>query len=132
MKTYKFYKNELGWFIDLKWFPKKYVHHLAMVAGADELLDLEASGKTEITLQVSTKPLLNNWDLLPSGRYGNLDNVGILSRELIFPSFFLGAVYNLYNRQIKKEILKPNQLWLCWVTLLVFGCYPKIIYYKAI
>ena len=118
MRTYRFYKEDKQWFIDLKWFPKSLKHHLAMVAGADELLDKLSEGKEEITLQVSSRVFRND--------------SFILDRVLKFPGMFNGAVYSWFNGKIEYEIIDKNQLWLCWVTLLVFGRYPKTIYFKAL
>jgi len=44
MRTYRFYKDDLGWFIDLPSFPLNR-GYLAMVLGADDLLDKLSKGK---------------------------------------------------------------------------------------
>lgn len=116
MKTYRFYKDEYGWFIDLKWFPFNRAH-LAMVFGADELLDVLSDNKEEVFLEVSRKPIKNNYNCL-----FRVAKSGILN----------GAVYQVSNsKQIKNVIFEANQLWLCAVTLLLFGHYPKQIYFSV-
>lgn len=117
MKTYNFYKNELGWFIDLKWFPFNKAY-CAMVAGADTLLDNLSEEKLNIQLQVSTKPFKNYDDSLIREMY-----IGL----------FLGSLYSVEKNKLKTEIFEnKNLLWLCPVTLFVFLLYPKRIYFKKI
>ncbi len=116
MRTYIFYKDEIGWFIDLKWFPFNRAH-LAMVCGADELLDKLSNNGEEIYLEISTKPIKNNHNCLY-----RIQKLGI----------FNGAVYEPSSLfEIEYEIFKPNQLWLCAVTLFVFGHYPEKIYFRV-
>jgi hypothetical protein len=118
MRAYRFYKDEFGWFIDLKWFPKRWRHHLALVAGADTLLSILSEGRQELTIKVGTK-------------YFDRDAF-LLRRKMILPSYLMGAFYESRDKHFPNEQLKNNHLWLCWVTLLVFGRYPKTIYYKAV
>ncbi len=116
MRIYRFYKDENGWFIDLKWFPFNKAW-LAMVAGADELLDILAKGKKEVHLQIGTKVFDGCQDML--GREAKL-------------GLFKGAVYSPSVNMIKHELIKKNQLWLCPATLWVFGYYPDTIYFRPI
>ena len=117
MKNYRFYKNELGWFIDLPKFPFNKAW-LAMVAGADDLLDKLAEGKSEITLGISTSPKYG-WD-------DKLERVKKLG-------LFRGAIYSPTFNRIYPEIFEGhNFLWLCPATLWVFLYYPKYIYFKKI
>lgn len=123
MRKYRFYKNELGWFIDLKWFPFNKAW-LAMVAGADVLLDVLSKGKDEVTLEVSTSPILYSTGVLE--KEDNEDIKGI----------FQGRVYESKHIKINSCLGSPssrhNILWLCPATLWVFLKYPKKIYYKVI
>lgn len=114
MRTYRFYKDEYGWFIDLKWFPFNRAH-LAMVCGADELLDIVSDGADEVYLDVSTKPIDNNFTCLH-----RVQKLGLLNGAVYTPSSLI---------TLKNDIFQPNQLWLCAVALLVFGHYPEKIYF---
>lgn len=117
MRQYRFYKDELGWFIDLKWFPFNRAY-LAMVAGADTLLDVLAEGKNEITLKIDTAPI-------PYSN-GHLEkHVGLgLSK---------GAFYFSREGYLKEhDVSSVESVWLCPVTLWVFWKYPKKIYYKIV
>lgn len=119
MKTYRFYKDEIGWFIDLKWFPFNR-GYLAMVAGADEVLNKLSNNGNEIFLSVSTKPKFGN--LFVSSCLFRVEKLGL----------YKGAVYTpSSNLVLNYEIFEKNQLWLCAVTLLIFGHYPSKIYYKV-
>jgi len=116
MRTYRFYKDEFGWFIDLKWFPFNR-GHLAMVLGADELLDKLSNNGDEVFLEISTKPIWNNFNCL-----FRVEKLGLLNGAIYSPS-------SLY--EIEHELREKNQLWLCAVTLLVFGYYPSKIYFAV-
>lgn len=115
MRTLRFYKNELGWFIDLKWFPFDN-SWLSMVAGADELLDKLSGGLEEVILDVSTSPI----------KYGD----GWLEKR---GSVLLGgAFYEAKGINIDNDFGEgtKSQLWLCPATLWVFLKYPKKLYYR--
>ncbi len=120
MRKYRFYRNERGWYIDLKWFPfnKEY---LAMVAGADTLLDILAGGEDEVTLQVSTS-------VFP---YAD----GVIEKH-VSTGLSDGAFYFTrpgYTHFKADEIqAEAPMIWLCPVTLWVFLKYPKKIYYKIL
>lgn len=120
MRTYRFYKDEYGWFIDLKWFPFNRAH-LAMVCGADDLLDILSDGKDEVRLKIST-------GIFRVGKY-YISNRLYRVRKL---GFLNGAVYEPSFHKIENKIFEKNQLWICAVTLLVFGYYPKNIYYSVV
>lgn len=113
---YRFYKNNKGWFIDLPSYPFSQAH-LAMVKGADVLLDQLAENMSEVWLEGSTQPIHEYTDVLD-----RVKKLGLTK----------GAVYKGNNIQIPYTILGNNNLWLCPVTLFVFGHYPKKIYYKKI
>lgn len=116
MRKHRFYKNELGWFIDLKWFPFNKAW-LAMVAGADTLLDYLANGKDEITLQISTSPI-------PFSD-------GFLEKH-VSPSLSQGAFYFSREGYLNRGVSFIESVWLCPATLWVFWKYPKKIYYKVV
>lgn len=116
MRTYRFYKEEGTWFIDLKWFPFNKAW-LAMVAGADTLLDRLSSEGDEITLNIDTYPIPYSDGLLDRFHKSGIFN-GALYEGL--------AGYNFSENSIIKSV------WLCPATLWVFGYYPKTIYYKIV
>jgi len=117
--TKRFYKEDGTWFIDLKWWPADK-SHLAMVMGADKLLDKLSGDNDEVTIEFSTSGS-NNYD-------------GVLNKEYrVGGSYFHGAVYHVKNVDLDYSCDKgKNNLWLCGVTLFVFlGRYPQLIYYKV-
>ena len=120
MIKYRFYKDELGWFIDLKWFPfgKTYLKGmLAMIGESDKLLDLLAQGENEVTLQVRTWPI----------PYAD----GHLEKQI--SSLTGGAIYKSNKGFSEKyNVESVNTAWLCPVTLWVFLKYPEKIYYKVL
>lgn len=119
MRKYRFYKDELGWFIDLKWFPFNRAW-LAMVEGADKLLDKLSEGKDEVTLLVDTSPFpyTDGW----------------LQKEVGLGLKY-GVIYNVRGIEIDHTFNTQqwiqSQLWLCPATLWVFLKYPEKIYYKV-
>jgi len=119
MRTYRFYKDEYGWFIDLKWFPFNRAH-LAMVCGADKLLDILSNNSKEVVLNIST------------GKFG-MKLSDRLERRIKL-GFLNGATYEVMSKDVNfttDGLLNKNNLWLCAVTLLVFGYYPKEIYFAV-
>lgn len=115
MRKLRFYKNEIGWFIDLKWFPFKK-DWLQMVSGADVLLDTLAKGKSEITLEVSTRGPIPFSD-------------GMLEKHVSL-GVGLGAYYFSREGFNKQDVLMVSSVWLCPATLWVFFKYPEKIYYR--
>ena len=100
------------WYIDLpKW--KGSHANLAMVAGSDLLLDHlhKADYRVEIDVIKSDKPLDNMIDCFRC--------------EQIDMSLLGGATYNVYGVEGFN-----HSIWICPVTLYVFGEYPKFIYIR--
>lgn len=120
MRTNRFYKKEGTWFIDLKFWPLSK-SHLAMVFGADKLLDKLSEGKDEVTIQYSKRGIIG-FD-------------GILQRDYILDGDYMnGAVYDLKYMNIDGYSCdgnKKNNIWLCAVTLFIFFTYPKEIFFKV-
>ena len=58
MNTYRFYKNEAGWFIDHPAYIQQggTVADLEMVDGADTMLDIIAAGGNDVHLTISKEP----------------------------------------------------------------------------
>jgi len=113
---YRFYKNSTGWFVDLPNYPFSKAH-LAMVKGADVLLEQLAEGKNEVWFEASTQPIPEYTDVLD-----RVKKLGITK----------GAIYKGNLIKINHKILEENNLWLYPVTLFVFQRYPKKIYYKKV
>jgi hypothetical protein len=107
---HSFYKDHEGWFIDLPEFLEQGLGskgNLAMVAGADHLLDILSGNGTRITIRLETEDF--------EGQQGVLikDGFSLYGQDYIFTS---------QNRC-------DHKLWLCPVTKYVFGGrYPKKIY----
>lgn len=116
MRKYRFYKNELGWFIDLKFFPFNKAW-LSMVAGADTLLDRISMGRDNINLQISTSPIPYS------------DGVLELTQKL---GTWKGAMYEGKKGFTNDERVEIDSIWLCPATLWVFWKYPKKIYFKIV
>jgi hypothetical protein len=115
MNSYRFYRDEIGWFVDLpEWEGTK--SDLQMVMGADTFLDILSQGENEVYVTLSTEPF----------EYcGVLDYI-FLGR-LEGPELGEGAWYSLREYMGLDFNLK---MWLCDVTKFVFGDFPKQIYFK--
>lgn len=111
--VHRFYKDNTGWYIDLPNWPFSK-SALAMVCGADTLLDTLSNQGDEVTLKIKTKPFdgQDNW---------------IKRTELL--GLTKGANYKGGSSGLVEN--GNNQLWLCPVTLYVFGRYPEEIYFKV-
>jgi hypothetical protein len=118
----RFYKDPDGrWYADLP----EYVENIGkkedceMVAGADRWLDI-LSPSGEITLDVSTE----------SGEHKlTLAHLGYDAQGEVEATEFGGATYR--PGIINDEDHSWRTLWLCPVTLFVFGNYPPAIYYTV-
>lgn len=115
MNSYKFYKNELGWFVDLPdW--KGEVWELQMVRGADTFLDILAQGENEIYVTLSKYPF-DGSDTLHYECQGLLEGPEIGEGAWYFLNEYKGIPYNL-------------RMWLCDVTKFVFNEFPMKIYFS--
>ena len=109
IREFKFYKDEGGWFVDLpEWEGTKA--DLAMVSGADTMLDIISQGENDIKVLLSTE------EFDGSNRLEFLRE----SPEVGEGSWYLMKSY--------KGIEYDLELWLCDVTIFVFGNFPKNIY----
>lgn len=113
MKTYRFYKEYINWFIDLPdWKGDK--EDLEMIQGADSLLEVLSEGNNEIYLAISEE-YFNNANKLEFNRLGE--------------DYESGAFYNLKSyRNIEFDF----EIWLCDVTLSIFNKFPESIYFKVV
>ena len=115
MKTYTFVKDS-GWYIDLP----EYIEQggskgdLAMVAGADTMLDRMAGSRKKVTLTISTEP------------FPGSDRIQL--QEVCAPS--QGGGY-YYMEQFEGQQVK-QRMWLCAVTNFVFGGLLEQIYVRRV
>jgi hypothetical protein len=115
MKTYRFYKDDSGWFIDLpEWKGEKW--ELQMVMGADKFCDIMSEGKSEISVTLSKEPF-DGSETLQFQELGRLEG----------PEYGEGSWYFLQEYQENQVGLK---MWLCDVTKFIFGDFPQKIYFK--
>lgn len=117
MRAYRFYKDDLGWFIDIPSFPFNRAW-LAMVAGADDLLDKLSKGKSEVYIEIASS-------------YKGIDYTDVIFRTTRI-GLWKGSVYKPLLTRLPNNGFGKNKLWLCPATLWVFWRYPKKIYFKVI
>ncbi len=115
MRNFRFYKDDLGWFVDLpEWEGERW--DLQMVAGADTFCDMLSQGESEIFVTLSTKPF-EGCEVLEFENYGRLEAWELGE----------GAWYKL---RVYKNQFYDLSLWLCDVTKFIFGELPNKIYFK--
>jgi len=127
-------EDEDRWYIDLPNWPWKKAN-LEMVCGADKLLDILSKGKDRVTLLV--KPASKPMD---ETGFQELMQEGWLELKQIQSSLSGGATYTARGNGLESFVRKhpltgevsERTLWLCPVTLFVFGHYPKYFYGKVI
>lgn len=110
----RFYNRDGRWFADLPAYIEAggTEDDCEMVAGADVWLKLLSKGKDTIFLEISTDaPLQEKLNLYHTDNDEN------------------GAYYIAY--EYKEESIN-HQLWLCAVTMFLFGEYPHTIHYKLL
>lgn len=114
MQTHTFNKEFSGWYIDLPEYIAQGGNKgdLAMVEGADTMLDIISAGGNSVTLQ------LDDVDFEGSDQLQQIEVCDPAKGGAIYlmPEWE-GSVYN-------------HRLWLCDVTEFVFGHLPKTIYLK--
>ncbi len=135
-----FVKDDGTWYIDMPNWPWRR-ENLAMVCGADKMLDLLAATPENDKGQNRVKVLVK-----PAKEPVNQNSLQQLLREdwveltQVSSTLTGGATYTLKGK-IGKDFVrkdywtgepKPRTLWLCPVTLFVMGEYPKYFYGKVI
>jgi len=121
MLTLTFYKDNNEWF--LQWpegmpnEPSKA--ELQMVLGADTLLDSLAKEKDRVSLDITETVFELRNDNKPAFAKGEWDFM--IRADYI--KTYTGAYYHTAKNN-------DTYIWLCPVTTLIFGGYPKYIYYK--
>lgn len=115
--THTFTKDNQGWFINSIPQPHPFSRAaLAMVAGADTFLDILAQGEDKVILSLSTEYENEGQEKLERIR---LHELGINGADYIIRDY-MGIPYN-------------HEMWLCPVTLWVFGGkYPKTIFFQVL
>jgi hypothetical protein len=110
----RFYKEQDGkWYIDLpEWTGSKA--DLQMVCGADTMLDIIAEDDDEVHLSLSTE---------------ESEGSDVLNFMHLATDWENGAFYHMPTY---KGFVFNLKIWLCDVTLFVFGEFPKNIYIKKI
>lgn len=112
----RFYKSENRWYAHLPEYLEAggTVEECEMVSGADDWLDFLSGNGDEITLELSSENIFSN---------------KIYRVEMDYNNLSVGATYlaHEYNGEIVN-----HQLWICPVTLFVFGEYPASIYYRKV
>lgn len=110
----RFYNRDGRWYADLPAYIEAGGSEAdcEMVAGADTWLDFLSGYSDQVTLELSVKEPLKNSITRISTDDGNF-----------------GATYETieYNGQLRHHIL-----WICPVTLFVFGEFPEVIYYEVV
>jgi hypothetical protein len=108
MRTFEFYKEGENWFIDLpEWEGSKA--ELAMVSGADAMLDIISEGTGKARLTISLQEFTN------SDALKKLNDTPEIGGARYIMSKYKGIEYNL-------------EMWLCAVTEWLFGYMPDNIY----
>jgi hypothetical protein len=96
------------WYIDLPDYPGPK-GNLAMVAGADDMLDYLAKGKNRVVVEMSEQPFKGA--------------LALERTKLGEPGG--GAYYKPVDHAIQS-------VWLCDVTLFALGKFPEKIYFRAV
>ena len=112
----QFNKEKDGcWYVDFPHWPFSH-DNLAMVSGADKMLELLSDGDLFVRVSV-----------IPAKRQELHDDY--IELEQTESSLFGGSTYQVKYEPFK-ERFKRDTLWICPVTLFVLGQYPKFIYVK--
>jgi len=113
----QFNKEKNGcWYVDFPHWPFSH-DNLAMVSGADKMLELLSNGN-----------LFAKMSVIPANEQE--EHKGYIELEQTEHSLFGGSTYQVkYEPFIKRY--KQDTLWICPVTLFVLGHYPKFIYIKS-
>jgi len=113
--NYKFYKNEIGWFIDLpNW--KENIADLQLVANADVFFEELAAGNNEVFATLTDEEVKDAYVF-------SLNRVNNGKKK---EAYYGGAFYDAEINGRKLEI------WLCDVTKFIFTDFPNKIYIKKL
>lgn len=113
MNTYKFYKEGNNWYVDLpEWKGAK--SDLLMIGGADTMLDILSNNETEVTVIIS------------KDHFAAADKLKFVKKA---EDVGEGAYYNLETYKGEEKNLS---VFLCDVTLFVFGEFPDELYVQEV
>lgn len=115
-RVYTFIKENGLWYIDLPEYLQQggSKADLQMVAGADEMLDIMARGKKKVTIELDREPF---------------EGADLLELTELCEAPMGGGYYTMHTykgRPLNKR------MWLCDVTLFVFGDMPQKIFCKKL
>lgn len=117
-----------GWYIDFPEWPGRK-SDLAMVAGADKMLDAIGHGEPKVhtIIRKSSEPMPDQmldegWIELSLQRSSIQGGGTYLTRGI--PNFVFKFPWG--------DTTQPRTVWLCPVALFVFGSYPQYLYGKVI
>ena len=118
MRTFKFYKTEVGrWYVDLpEW--EGSVDELEMVAGADLFLEILSDGEQTVNVILSTVAF-EGTDILEFKELGRIESWELGEGAWYKMIGYMGLDYEL-------------TMWLCDVTKFVFDEFPKNIYFQKV
>lgn len=106
---YKFYKEGNNWYVDLpEWEGSK--SDLMMIGGADTMLDIISKNGTEVTVNISEQ---------------EFEGADKLTFNKLAEDIGEGAYYDL--EKYEEETINLS-VFLCDVTLFVFGKFPEVLY----
>ena len=114
----QFNKEKNGcWYVDFPHWPFSH-DNLAMVSGADKMLELLSDGDLYVRVSV-----------IPAKKQELHDDY--IELEQTEHSLFGGSTYQVKYEPFKKQF-KRDTLWICPVALFVLGRYPKLVYVKKL
>lgn len=127
-----FVKDDDTWYVDFPEWPWRR-ENLAMVCGADKMLDILSNYGTRVKLLVKPKQEAydsENWKKMYAEGWKELKQQ---RSSLTGGAFYTTKGLPNFTRTnpITKK-LEERTVWLCPVTLFVLGHYPKYIYGKVI
>jgi len=96
MRTYRFYKDSDGWFVDLpEWTGEKW--ELEMVSGADTFLDILSQGEFEVHVTMSKEPF-DACEILHFQELGRLEGPEMGTGSWYFLQNYNGIPNKIYFR----------------------------------
>ena len=114
----QFNKEKNGcWYVDFPHWPFSH-DNLAMVSGADKMLELLSDGDLFVKVGV-----------IPDNR--QQQHEGYIELVQTEHSLLGGSTYQVRYEPFVNRF-KRDTLWICPVTLFVLGHYPKFIYIKSL
>jgi len=112
MDKYRFYKNEIEWYVDLPAYVEQggTIEDLQMVEGADVMLDIVSNGNKKVDLNISSE------------KFEGADQ--LILKKMGEP--LKGGAYYYMKEFEGKEV--NLTMWLCKVIEFVFGEIPENIF----